>query len=133
MKHTEGAEQAILAAAEQLVTAFSHHDREAYFAAFSADATFIFHNLDRRLTNRAEYEAEWALWETRDGFRVHACRSSDRNLQIAGGVGIFTHSVETQAEFGGEVSTSRERETIVFEKATDGRWLAIHEHLSRAE
>jgi ketosteroid isomerase-like protein len=32
-------------------------------------------------------------------------------------------------EFGGEVSTVRERETIVFERR-DGSWLAVHEHLS---
>jgi len=129
----DNTKQAVLAAAEQLVTAFSRHDRDAYFAAFSPEATFIFHNLDRTLKNRAEYEDEWALWEKRDGFRVQACRSSDKNLQIAGNVGIFTHCVETQAEFGGESVTSRERETIVFEKASDGRWLAIHEHLSRAD
>lgn len=128
----ENIKRAVLAAADQLVTAFSHHDRDAYFAAFSPDATFIFHNLDRALRNRAEYEAEWALWESRDGFRVRTCLSSERNLQITGDVAIFTHCVETEAEFGGEPVTSRERETIVFAKAPDGQWLAIHEHLSRA-
>jgi ketosteroid isomerase-like protein len=128
----ENTKQAVLAAAEQLVTAFSRHDRDAYFAAFSPDATFIFHNLDRALKNRAEYEAEWALWESRDGFRVRSCHSRERNVQIAGDVAVFTHSVETEAEFGGEPATSRERETIVFAKSQDGRWLAIHEHLSRA-
>ncbi len=128
----EQTRQAILAAADRLIAAFARHDRETYFAAFSPDATFIFHNLDRALKNRAEYEIEWALWERRDGFRVRACRSSNRNLQIAGDVGIFTHSVETEAEFGGEAVTSHERETIVFERGSDGHWLAIHEHLSRA-
>ncbi|OBZ92582.1 ketosteroid isomerase [Pararhizobium polonicum] len=129
MEHTTNA---VLAAADSLIDAFSRHDREKYFAAFSKDATFIFHNLDRPLKNRAAYEAEWALWETRDGFRVLSCRSSDRNLQLLGNVSIFSHSVETQAEFGGEAVTSRERETIVFEKQPDGAWLAVHEHLSQA-
>ncbi len=129
MEHTK---QAVLAAADQLVAAFARHDRDAYFAAFSPDATFIFHNLDRTLKNRAEYEAEWALWESRDGFRVRSCQSTQRNLQIAGDVAIFTHSVETEAEFGGEPVTSHERETIVFARSADGQWLAIHEHLSRA-
>lgn len=128
----EDTHTAVLAAADSLVDAFSRHDRERYFAAFSKDATFIFHNLDRPLRSRAAYEAEWSLWETRDGFKVLACRSSDRHLQLLGNVAIFTHSVETQVEFSGEAVTSQERETIVFEKQQDGNWLAVHEHLSRA-
>ena len=60
----------VLAAADRLVDAFSRHDTEVYFRAFAPEATFVFHNLDRRLENRAAYEAEWALWERRDGFRV---------------------------------------------------------------
>lgn len=129
MEHTRNA---VLAAADSLIDAFSRHDREKYFAAFSKDATFIFHNLDHPLRNRAAYETEWALWESRDGFKVVSCHSSDRNLQMLGSVAIFSHNVETQAEFGGEAVTSQERETIVFEKQTDGAWLAVHEHLSRA-
>ena len=31
---------------------------------------------------------------------------------------------------GGEAMTNHERETIVFAHQPDGRWLAIHEHLS---
>lgn len=126
----EHQQYAVLAAADRLVEAFGRHDRDSYFSAFAPDATFIFHNLDRRLATRAEYEAEWALWETRDGFRVSACRSSDRDIQIAGPIAIFTHSVETDLSFNGEPSTSIERETIVFEKQPTGEWLAIHEHLS---
>jgi len=129
MEHTTNA---VFAAADSLIDAFSRHDREKYFAAFSKDATFIFHNLDRPLRTRAAYEAEWALWETRDGFKVLSCRSSDRNLQMFGSMAIFTHSVETHAEFGGEAVTSHERETIVFERQPEGAWLAVHEHLSRA-
>jgi ketosteroid isomerase-like protein len=129
MEHTQNA---VLAAADSLVDAFSRHDREKYFAAFTKDATFIFHNLDRPLKSRAAYEAEWTLWEERDGFKVLSCRSSDRNLQVLGTVAIFSHAVETQAEFNGQAVTSQERETIVFEKQGDGAWLAVHEHLSRA-
>ena len=75
---------------------------KAYFDAFSPEATFIFYNLDRTLANRGEYEAEWALWETRDGFAVRACRSTGRNVQIFGNVAIFTHAVETDLSIGGE-------------------------------
>lgn len=121
---------AVLAAAEALVDAFGRHDTHAYFDAFSPQATFIFYNLDRTLASRAEYEAEWALWETRDGFAVRACRSTNRNVQVFGDAAVFTHSVETDLEVGGEAVTNNERETIVFARQPDGRWLAVHEHLS---
>lgn len=121
---------AVLAAADTLVEAFGRHDAKAYFAAFSPDATFIFYNLDRTLENRAEYEAEWDLWETRDGFEIRGCRSTNRNVQALGDVAVFTHSVETNLIIGGDVMTNSERETIVFSRQDDGRWLAVHEHLS---
>lgn len=123
-------EQDILAAADRLVAAFASHDRDAYFAAFAPEATFIFYNLDRILKSRAEYEAEWALWERRDGFRVLACRSSDRSVQCIGDVGIFTHTVSTDVRFSAEVLTNRERETIVFARDGNSGWRAVHEHLS---
>ncbi|MFJ1311417.1 YybH family protein [Agrobacterium sp. P15N1-A] len=123
-------ETAVLAAADALVGAFSRHDRDAYFDAFAPEATFLFYNLDRRLNDRAAYEAEWALWEERDGFRVLACRSTDRRVQFAGNVAIFTHAVETDLTIGGETMTNSERETIVFLRNAAGCWLAIHEHLS---
>jgi ketosteroid isomerase-like protein len=124
-------EQSVLQAADQLVAAFARHDRTAYFSAFAPDATFIFHTLDRPLKSRAEYEAEWSLWEERDGFRVRACRSSERNVQTVGNVAVFTHRVETELEFNGEPATADERETIVFERKSSGEWLAVHEHLTR--
>ncbi|MBP2446823.1 YybH family protein [Rhizobium leguminosarum] len=123
-------QQGVFAAADRLVDAFARHDRDGYFAAFAPHATFIFHNLNRSLRSRAEYEAEWQLWESRDGFRVSGCNSSDRYVQIAGPVAIFTHRVETNLTFNDGSSKSVERETIVFEKQTTGDWLAIHEHLS---
>ncbi|MBZ7922942.1 nuclear transport factor 2 family protein [Ensifer adhaerens] len=124
-------EQAVLVAADRLVAAFARHDRAAYFSAFAPNATFIFHTLDRPLKSRAEYEAEWSLWEERDGFRVHACRSSERNVQRMGDIAVFTHRVETELEFNGEPTIADERETIVFERTSSGEWLAVHEHLSR--
>lgn len=123
-------ETAVLAAADVLVEAFARHDRDAYFAAFAPEATFLFHNLDRRLESRAAYEAEWALWEARDGFRVTGCRSTERRVQLLGDVAIFTHAVETELSLAGKPVKSRERETIVFARNPEGRWLAVHEHLS---
>lgn len=122
-------EGGVLAAAARLVDAFSRHHTDAYFAAFAPDASFIFHNLDRVLTSRDAYRAEWQLWESRDGFRVLGCRSSDKMVQISGDVAVFTHTVETDVSFGDQPSKNLERETIVF-RWQDGAWIAFHEHLS---
>ncbi|OXE35285.1 MAG: DUF4440 domain-containing protein, partial [Phenylobacterium zucineum] len=90
----------------------------------------MFYTHTERLNSRAEYETLWAQWESQDGFKVHGCKSTNQKVQLIGEVGaVFSHLVESQIEFGGEVSTIHERETIVFEKTADG-WLAIHEHLS---
>lgn len=120
---------AVLAAADAVVDDFANHRTEAYFAGFAEDATFVFHTADRRLESRAEYEALWAQWEHEDGFRVHGCRSSDRRVQLLGDTAIFTHSVDSRIELGGQVDDVTERETIVF-ALRDGRWVAVHEHLS---
>lgn len=120
----------VLAAAATIVDDFGNHRTAEYFAGFADDATFMFYTHTERLNSRSEYETLWASWETNDGFRVHGCRSSDQLVQTLGdSAAVFTHLVESDVEFGGEVSTIRERETIVFERR-DGRWLAVHEHLS---
>lgn len=120
---------AVLAAADEIVDDFAHHRTAEYFAGFAEDATFVFHTADRRLESRAEYEALWAQWESEDSFRVHGCRSSDRRVQLLGDTAIFTHSVDSRIELGGQVDDVTERETIVFVRR-DGRWVAVHEHLS---
>lgn len=120
----------VLAAAATIVDDFGNHRTADYFAGFAPDATFLFYTHTERLDSRAAYEALWAAWETDDGFRVHWCRSRDQKVQELGGnAAVFTHYVETEVELGGETSVVRERETIVFE-LRDGRWLAVHEHLS---
>lgn len=43
----------VLGAAADLVSAFARNDREAYFGAFSADASFVFYTLPQPLLNRA--------------------------------------------------------------------------------
>lgn len=120
----------VLAAAAQIVDDFGKHRTAEYFAGFGADATFMFYTHTERLNSRAEYEALWASWEANDGFRVHGCRSRDQHVQALGdSAAVFTHYVESDIEFGGEVTTINERETIVFERR-NGLWLAVHEHLS---
>jgi ketosteroid isomerase-like protein len=124
------AREEILAAAASIVDNFGHHRTADYFSGFAPDATFVFYTHTARLDSRADYEALWASWETDDGFRVHGCRSRDQHVQLLGeSAAVFTHYVESDVELGGEVSTVRERETIVFERR-DGSWLAVHEHLS---
>ena len=91
------AEDGVLAAAARLVDAFSRHDTDAYFAAFAEDASFIFHNLDRVLTSRDAYRAEWRLWEERDGFRVLR-EGRDR---VGGPLDIDAFAGFLQAESGG--------------------------------
>jgi ketosteroid isomerase-like protein len=119
----------VAAAAAHIVAAFGAHDRDAYFATFAPEATFLFHTSPRVLGNRAEYEQEWATWE-QDGFRVLGCQSSNGQVHmIASDCAVFTHTVRTRlADGAGSIETG-ERETIVF-TLQDGRWLGVHEHLS---
>lgn len=120
----------VLAAAAKIVDDFGNHRTTDYFSGFAADATFMFYTHTERLNSRSEYEALWTSWEKEDGFRVHGCRSRAQKVQMLGdSAAVFTHYVESDVEFGGEVSTIAERETIVFEHH-GGSWIAVHEHLS---
>lgn len=120
----------VLEAAAKIVDDFGNHRTAEYFAGFSADATFMFYTHSERLDSRSAYEALWEKWETKDGFKVHGCRSSNQLVQLIGqDAAVFTHLVSSDIEFAGEVSTVEERETIVFAKIGDN-WLAVHEHLS---
>lgn len=118
-------------AAAALVAAFSATDTEAYFAAFSQDATFVFHTEPARLEDRASYRSLWESWMA-EGWSVQSCRSTNAKIQLAGPSAVFTHDVETAAGTPGATALTRERETIVFARTPDGNILAIHEHLSPA-
>ena len=115
----------VLAAAAKIVDDFGHHRTADYFAGFAADATFMFYTHTERLDSRAAYETLWSKWESEDGFRVHACRSSHQKVKLIGDdAAVFTHLVSSDIEFGGEVSTIEERETIVFAKHGN-HWLPV--------
>jgi kynurenine formamidase/ketosteroid isomerase-like protein len=118
-------------AVDRLVAAFAATDTAGYFAAFSPDATFIFHPEADSLGSRAAYRKLWDGWLAA-GWRVLECRSSDRNIQLLGTTAVFSHRVATTVQVGpaGGTVTSSERETIVFARAADGSVLAVHEHLS---
>lgn len=118
-------------AADRLVAAFAATDTEAYFAAFSPQATFIFHTEDQSLGSRSAYRALWDSWLA-GGWRVLECRSSEQDIQLLGDTAVFSHRVATtvQIDRGGGRETSDERETIVFSRAGDGSIVCVHEHLS---
>ena len=120
----------VLAAAAEVVRAFGSGDIDGYFGCFAQDATFVFHTTPGVLESREDYRQEWASWEHADGFRVLECTSSEQRVQDLGDVAVFTHRVRTRVHAAGEQAALRERETIVFRRADDGRWLAVHEHLS---
>ena len=118
----------VAGAADVLVASFAAHDRGAYFASFTPDSTFVFHTSAQRFATRADYEQEWATWEA-DGFHVDACESIDRRIDlITLEVAVMTHRVRTR--LAGVEDIQYERETIVFRRTPEGRWLAVHEHLS---
>lgn len=119
------------AAAGKLMEAFGATDTDAYFAAFSPEATFIFHPERESLDSRAAYRNLWESWVS-SGWKVLACTSTERNIALAGDTAIFTHRVATVVQDGatGERIPSDERETIVFTRMADGNLLAVHEHLS---
>jgi ketosteroid isomerase-like protein len=123
------ATEAVARTAGELVAAFGRHDKDAYFAHFSPNATFIFHSVGEPLRSRAAYEDLWSRWESQDGFRVRSCTSSNVSIQIHGDVGIFSHDVRTETEDHAGTAELAERETIVFHRTGAG-WLAVHEHLS---
>lgn len=131
MDATVPTEADALAAADRIIDDFAHHRRDAYFAGFSPEATFLFHNVDHRLEARKAYEELWVEWEA-EGFHVRGCRSSNRRIKLLGTVAVFSHDVDTDAEVAGVAETSHERETIVL-AFDDGAWLGVHEHLSKRE
>jgi uncharacterized protein (TIGR02246 family) len=123
-------EHEVLEVAADLVAAFGRGDLPAYFSSFADDATFVFHTTAPVLDSVDAYRREWAEWERENGFRVLSCTSSEQRVQDLGGVVVFSHRVATRIATNAGEEDTRERETIVFQRQDDGRWLAVHEHLS---
>ena len=129
-------QEQVLKAAAGLVSAFARNDRDAYFGAFTGDASFVFYTLEQPLLSRDAYQALWDRWRSEDGFEVLTCTSSNAFVSLQGDVAIFIHDVATELRMQGERHFSQERETILFRKQAgraqeqQGLWLACHEHLS---
>src|ERR1700712_2281042 len=102
------AAETVLRTAVELVARFGAHDTDAYFSAFAPDASFIFHSKPDILYSRETYRELWHLWETRDGFHVLDCRSTEPRVTVHGDTAIFTHRVETCLAFGAEEITVEE-------------------------
>jgi ketosteroid isomerase-like protein len=123
----------VLAAANALVDAFGAHDTDRYFACFADDATLLFYTTPQLLPSLSAFKDEFASWERDLGYHVLNCVSTDQHVQLLrDDVAVFTHSVLTNVTLEGAQTEQRERETIVFRRQPDGRWLAVHEHLSPA-
>ncbi|MBV6703322.1 nuclear transport factor 2 family protein [Kitasatospora aureofaciens] len=122
----------VRAAAAALVAAFADGRLDDYFAAFAADATFLFHTTPQRLTSVEEYRRLWQSWEAEDGLRILGCSYTQPLVQVLGDTAVFSHHVETQVATRAGEETLRERETIVFSRRGTNHWLAVHEHLSAA-
>ncbi|ROM78340.1 DUF4440 domain-containing protein [Pseudomonas brassicacearum] len=129
-------QEQVLQAAAELVSAFARNDRDAYFGAFTTDASFVFYTLEQPLLSRDAYQALWDRWRSEDGFEVLSCTSSNAFVSLQGNVAVFIHDVATELRMQGERHFSQERETILFrkqegrEQEQQGLWLACHEHLS---
>ncbi len=114
---------------ERLVAAFGQGRLDDYFACFADEATLVFHG-ERWLGSLEEYRAEWDRWAKQDGFAVLSVQTHVMKLQMLGDAAVLTHSIETHQRTNAGEETAHERETIVFAKQSDGRWLVVHEHLS---
>lgn len=122
-------DQEVLDAAAGLVEAFGRADIPAYFGSFADDATFVLHTTPEILGSLHAYRRAWERWERESGLRVVSCTSREQRVQVLGRVAVFTHRVRTRVATSTGEEELRERETIVFRR-DDGRWLAVHEHLS---
>ncbi|MDE2238571.1 MAG: nuclear transport factor 2 family protein [Rhodospirillales bacterium] len=119
----------VCAVATALIAAFEANDRDLYFSHFVPQARFIFHAVPFVMESRAAYEAEYDRWVREEGFTVLECTSTRQHADVYGDSAVFTHQTFTRIRTHAGESGYHERETIVFTRQ-NGRWLAVHEHLS---
>lgn len=132
MTRQEVAAADVLAAANRLCAAFAAGDLDGYFGSFAPEATFIFHSIPAPIESTAAYRAAWAGWVAEIDLRILGCKSFDQDVRfVTDEVALFTHSVRVEASTSLGTETRAERETIVFARQPDGRWLGVHEHLSK--
>jgi uncharacterized protein (TIGR02246 family) len=115
---------------DRLMSAFASANTEDYFDRFHEHASFVFPG-EPVLDSRTAYRSTWSRWQG-EGVRFTDVVTDDVRVHVIGGTAVVTHSIQTTVEADGETTVDRERETIVFSNV-DGRWLAVHEHLSPAD
>jgi len=126
-------EREVREAVEAIVRAFSDGRVDDYFSFFHPDCSFVFYTNERRLNSPVEYRSLWERWVAEDGFEVRSCLTRDKRVQLWGDSAVVTHEVETHVSTHSSEDVLFEHETIVLVRAADGRWLAVHEHLSPAK
>lgn len=120
-----------MAAASRLLETFARGDLDGYFSAFVPSATFIFHSVPTPLASVEEYRSAWRDWVATFDLRIIGCTSERQSIDfVTSEVALFTHAVRVTASTREGIHQRRERETIVFARQADGRWLGVHEHLS---
>jgi uncharacterized protein (TIGR02246 family) len=122
--------RAVREAYERLMNAFADGDPDGYFGCFHEDASFLFPG-EPIMEPRSTYRSAWDRWE-QEGVRFTDVVTEDVRVRVFGDTAVVTHRIASTVEAGGQTTVERERESIVFARAA-GRWLAVHEHLSRAD
>lgn len=112
---------------EQLMNAFADGDTDRYFACFHEDSWFVFPG-EPVLEPRSTYRSAWSRWRD-EGIRFTDVVADDVRMRVFGETAVVTHRIATTVTARGKATVDRERESIIFAR-TDGRWLAVHEHLS---
>jgi uncharacterized protein (TIGR02246 family) len=114
---------------ERLVTAFGEGRLDEYFACFADEATLVFHSAPW-LGSLEQYRTAWDRWVNEDDFAILAVKTDVTSVQRFGDAVVLTHSIQTRQSTTAGVEALDERETIVFARQPDGRWLVVHQHLS---
>lgn len=130
MRDQDDAAKQVRNAYERLMSAFTGASTDAYFDCFHDDASFVFPG-EPVLDSRAAYRSTWSRWQ-REGVRFTNVVTDDVRIRVVGSTAVVTHSIQTTVDADGKTTVDRERESIVFSNV-DGRWLAVHEHLSPAD
>ncbi len=121
-------ESQVLEAYERLVSAFREGRWDDKFACFAPEATVI--DGAQWFSSLEEYRSAWERWAAgqQDGSDVLSVETNVMKVHMLGDVAVLVHSIHMRQRPDEE--TGHERETIVFGKQPDGRWLVVHQHLS---
>jgi uncharacterized protein (TIGR02246 family) len=123
-------ENQVLEAYERLVAAFREGRWDDKFACFAPEATVV--DGEQWFGSSDEYRSAWERWAAgqQNGSAILSVDTSVMKLHMLGDVAVLVHSIHMRQRTDEGEETAHERETIVFAKQSDGRWLVVHQHLS---